>query len=129
MRGARMLQRGRQMSESRMSETVTAGVYKDGTDENGDATRVLVTERYAGKGRIKYESLAVSDSDDSSQVVASQTPMLSVPTGSPVLHEGDEVHVTASEADEALVGRFYGVEGAPQSGQTTSLRYPLRELS
>lgn len=113
-----------------MTETVVAGRYSSGTDpDTGDATQTLTETIYTGKGRIKYESLTVSDSDTSSQTVASQTPMLSIPTDSPLLHEGQGVKVTASTADDLLVDRFYKIEGAPQSGQTTSHRYPLSELS
>ena len=129
MRGARMLYRGRRTADSRMSETVTAGRYTDGTDPvTGDPTRVLVEERYTGRARLKYESLTVSDSDSTSQVATTQKPMLSIPTGSTLLQEGDEVRVIASTADDLLVNRFYSIEGAPQSGQTTAHRYPLKEL-
>ncbi|MEW2011422.1 DUF6093 family protein [Microbacterium sp. NPDC078814] len=125
-----VLEAGRARAEARMTETVQIGIFVSGTDPDTlDAIRTLVTERYAGLGRIKYETLTVSDSDTSSQTVGSQTPMLSIPTGSPLINEGDEVVVTASRADHLLIGRRYTVEGAPQSGQTTSHRYPLKELS
>ncbi len=126
----RALGMGRMLADARMTETVTVGVYKDGTDETtGDPTRVLVEEHYSGKGRIKYASISVSDSSEPSQIVAVQEPLLSVPTGSPAVPVGDEVHVTASTADSSLVGRTYRVEGAPQAGQTTSHRYQLKQLS
>lgn len=113
-----------------MSETVTVGSFTDGTDpETGDPITVPVDTRYIGIGRIKYESLAVSDTDGAGSPVATQAPMLSVPTGSPVFYEGDEVQVTASEADGSLVGRSFTIAGTPQAGQTTSLRYPLEERS
>lgn len=127
---AATLERGRRNAEVRMSETVLVGVFDDGTDlESGDPTHVLVEEHYTGKARIKYESLTVSDSDASSQLVAAQTPMLGVPVTTRVLPEGDGVRVTASSTDGVLVDRFYVIEGAPQAGQTTSHRYPLKEIS
>ncbi len=113
-----------------MTDTVTVGSFTDGTDPvTGDPTRVPVDTRYEGRGRIKYESLAVSEQDGAGSPVASQTPYLSIPTGSPRAFEGDAVWVTASTADDGLVGRTYQVTGAPQAGQTTSHRYPLKELS
>jgi hypothetical protein len=116
--------------EQRMTETVQVGPYKSGTDpDSGDATHELTSTTYAGKGRIKYETTMVSDSDGSSQTVAFQRLILSIPTGSPRLHDGDGVTVSASLSDGLLVGRFYTVEGSPESGQTTSHRYQLRELS
>lgn len=119
---------GRRHAEARMTETVAAGEFRDGTDANGDATRVLVTERYAGRARIKYPSLGVAPVNEPSQDASAQQLLVSIPTGSPRLLEGDEIHVTSSTADGSLVGRRYSVEGAPQAGQTTSLRYPLKEL-
>lgn len=133
------LAEGRAAAEARMTETVTVGEYRDSTDPTtGQAVRVPVVQRYpasddvspgAGRARLKYPSLAVSESSQSSQVVSAQEPLLSIPTGSPELHEGDEVRVLASTSDSMLVGRVFRVQGAPQSGQTTSARYPLKELS
>lgn len=121
--------RARAQLERRMTETVEVGNFEDDVAADGTPIRVLTTERYAGKGRIKYESLTVSDSDRSSQIVTVQRPVLSIPTGSPLLHEGDEVNVTASQADDVLVGRSFTVAGNPQAGQTSAHRYPLKELS
>ncbi|WP_363551424.1 DUF6093 family protein [Microbacterium sp. LWH12-1.2] len=125
----RALDAGRRLADARMTETVEAGVFTDGVAPDGSPTRVLVDERYTGKARVKYESLAVSESDNTSQLVATQTPFASIPTGSARLFEGDELHVTASTADGLLVGRKYTVAGSAQAGQTTAHRYPLKELS
>lgn len=130
MRGARILARGRNLANDRMSETVTVGSFTDGTDPvTGDPIVVPVDTRYTGIGRIKYESLAVSETDGAGSPVATQAPILSVPTGSPAFFEGDGVTVTASVADGSLVGRSFTIAGRPQAGQTTSLRYPLEEMS
>lgn len=125
----RALNAGRRLADARMTETVVAGVFEDGVAGDGSPTRVLADERYTGKARVKYESLAVSESDNTSQLVATQTPFASIPAGSPRLFEGDELHVTASTADGLLVGRRYTVAGSAQAGQTTAHRYPLKELS
>lgn len=125
-----VISRGRDAAARRMTETVTVGVFEDGTNETGDPIRVPVLTRYESKpGRIKYESLAAQEQDGAGSPVAMQTPHLSVPTGSPRFHEGDEVVVFASAADELLVGRRYRVTGSAQAGQTTAHRYPLEELS
>jgi hypothetical protein len=126
---AATLERGRRNAEVRMTETVEVGTFKDDVDSDGAPIRVPVVSRYSGIGRIKYESLTLTDTDKSAQVVAVQRPLLSVPVTSPLLHDGDEVKVVASSADGLLVDRTYSVEGAPQAGQTTSHRYPLKELS
>lgn len=124
------LSMGRGMAEARMTETVTIGLFDSGTDPvTFDPIRVLVEERYSGKARVKYPSGAVSDRSEPAQVVAEQDLLLSIPTGSPAAHEGDEVRVDSSTVDPSLVGRMYGIKGRPQAGQTTSHRYPLKELS
>lgn len=114
-------------AESRMFDTVLAGRFKDGTDENGDATRVIETERYTGKARIRWGSRAVSNSSAAGSPVASQEPYLSIPFGSARLFNDDEVECTES-SDPLLVGRRFRVEGAAIAGQVTAYRYPLIEL-
>lgn len=113
-----------------MTETVTVGLFEVGTDPvTLDPTRVLVESYYEGKARIKFPSLNVSTSSDTSQTVNTQQPYLSIPSGSPVIPEGAEVLVTASTVDPLIVGLAFTVEGVPQSGQTTSHRYPLEGVS
>lgn len=124
------LAEGRAAAEARMTETGTVGLFTDGADPvTGDPIRTPVETRYTGKGRLKYESLSVSEQDGAGSPVASQAPFWSVPTGTPVFYENDELHLTASDVDGSLVGRTYRITGAPQAGQTTSLRYPLEQLS
>lgn len=112
-----------------MTEQVTIGSFKDGVASDGSPTRVPETTRYSGIGRIKYESLAVSDSNGSGSPAATQTPFLSIPSSSPRAFEGDEVLVGSSSADDTLVGRQYKIAGVAQAGQTSAHRYPLEELS
>lgn len=126
---AQALADGRAIAEARMTETVTVGQYTDDVGTTGNATRTLVTERYAGIGRIKLETLAVSDRSEPDQSFVEQDPVLGIPTTSPALHEGDEVVVTASTADPFLVGRRYRIAGTPQAGQTTAHRYPMKEIT
>lgn len=123
------LTQGRKHAKGRMTETVTVGLYEDGTNPAGAPTRTLTDTRYTGVGRVKYPTGTVSDSVSASQPVATQRLELSIPSGSARLHEGDEVHVTASTADAGLVGRRYTVAGAAQAGQTTAHRYPLTEVT
>jgi hypothetical protein len=112
-----------------MSETVVVGSFTDGHDDQGNPTRVPVVTRYEGPGRIKYESLAVSEQDGAGSPVASQAPFLSLPSSSEMAYEGDEVLVTASSSDALLADRQYRIAGVPQAGQTTSHRFPLEEIS
>lgn len=124
-----VLARGRARADQGMTETIRAGIWRDGTDpETGDAVRVLVEEHYSGPAQVTYPSTTVSISDAPAQRVASQSPVIKVPVTAAVLPEGDTVDVEASTADATLVGRRYTIEGAPQGGQTTSHRYPAKEL-
>ena len=116
-------------AESRMTETVTVGLFRDGTDETtGDPIRVLVTERYSGIARIRWSGHNVTNADGPAMPVTVQEPVLSIPHGSPRLFDRDEVHITASTADAMLVDRRLSIQGDAISGQTTAHRYPLREL-
>jgi hypothetical protein len=129
MRGERMLYRGREMANSRMSESVTVGQFEDGTDEStGDPIRVPVLVRYTGMGRIRWNSREVSNANGPGGPVTVQEPYLSIPFGSPRLSDGDEVLVTASTSDPILVGRTFNIQGDAISGQVTATRYALTEI-
>jgi hypothetical protein len=126
-----MLSRGRKRADARMTETVTAGHFTDGVDEeNGNPTRVPVGEPlYDGIARVKYTDNAVRNAEGASQLVTTQDVTVSLPHGSVVLPEGTDVLVTASVSDASLVGRVYKVDGSPTLGQSTAHRYPVTELS
>lgn len=118
----------RSEANSRMHESVQVGQFKDGVDEEtGDPTWELVTERYTGPARIRWGSREVTNADAPSMPVTVQEPYLSIPFGSPLLRDNDEVLVTVSE-DPILVGRRFRVQGYPIAGQVTAHRYPLEEL-
>lgn len=120
---------GRRLATQLLTEDVTVGSFTDGVAEDGSPTREAESTTYEGPARIKYESMAVSERDGAGSPVAAQTPSLSVPSGSSLIPEGEEVVVNSSKADASLSGRRYKVAGAPQAGQTTLHRYPLEELS
>lgn len=128
MRGARMLARGQRMADERMTERVDVGLFTDGNDASGNATRVLKTERYTGQARIRWGSREVTNANAPSMHVALQEPYISVPVGSTRLYPLDEVHITES-VDAILVDRRFRVQGAAAAGQVTAYRYPLEELS
>ena len=126
---ARALPGLRAEAVSRMTDTVTSGTFTDGTDETtGDPTRVLVTDRYTGRGRLRLSSQNVTNAQAPSMPVAVQEPTLSIPWGSPRLLIGDEVLCTGSD-DPILVGRRFRVQGNAQAGQTTAHRNPLQEIT
>lgn len=116
-------------AESRMTDSVMVGKFRDGTDPiTKDAIRVLETERYTGKGRIRWGSREVSNSQATGSPVAMQEPYLSVPFGTARFFTDDEVECNDSP-DPLLVGRRFKISGAAAAGQVTAYRYPLEELS
>lgn len=130
MKYLEVLARGRAKTDARMTETIRAGLFKIATDpETGKAVRTLATIRYEGPAQVKYPSLVVTEGEGASQTVAAQNVVVKIPTGSTILREGDEIDVLASTADQSLVARTYRVDGTPQAGHTTSLRYPVTEQS
>lgn len=115
-------------AETRMFEVVEVGTFTDGVDpDTGAPTRVLEDARYEGKGRIRYGSRDVSNSDGTGSPVVVQSPYLSVPFGSPRLHDGDQVRV-ASSPDPLLADRWFTVAGSAGAGQVAHYKYPLSEL-
>ena len=121
---------GRARATLLMTETVTVGVTSTTVDPNTLENVTVTTARYTGIGRIKFPSLAVSESATLGQALVSQQVQLHVPVGEGVtIQEGDTVTVTASSADPSLVARTFRVAGRPHAGQVTAHRYPLEELS
>lgn len=119
---------GRKHARARFTETVTVGTYEMTTGSDGNPVRTLVGElAYSGPGQVKYPSAVVTTSDQVGPVAA-QDIIVKLPSGT-VVHEGQEVDVTASTVDASLVGARYRVKGAAQKGQTTAARYPVVELS
>lgn len=116
-------------ANSRMSESVTVGQFEDGTDEaTGDPIRVPVLVRYAGMGRVRWNSREVSNANGPGGPVTVQEPYLSVPFGSPRFFDRDEVLVTDSTSDPILVGRTFNIQGDAVAGQVSAHRYPLTEV-
>lgn len=114
---------------SRMTETVTVGLFRDGTDPDTlEPVRVLVDHRYTGPARIRWTGRGVTNANGPAMPVTVQEPVLSIPFGSPRLFDRDEVHITASADDQMLVGRRLAIQGDAIAGQVSAHRYPLTEL-
>ena len=120
----------REQAESRMTETVQIGVFRDGFDPaTGAATRVLIESRYEGPARVRYPSYAVAELSPKSLPITSQDIVVSLPYGAGPVFSGDEVLVTGSTAGGSLEGRAYLVTGQPVTGQTTAYRLTVTEKS
>lgn len=122
---------GRAMAESRFTETFTFFSSVRGVDPDTLADADVETVLYSAVlGRVKYPSLTVSTSSAAGQTFATQDVTVSVAVGAaPLAHEGHFCRVTASTVDPGLVGRKFRVKGSPASGQVTSHRFPVSEVT
>lgn len=119
----------RYQTQTQFTEMITAGSYEETVDDDLNTVRTIVATHYTGLAQVKYPTLTVSDKAALGQQMVEQSVIVKVPSGSVRIPEGDMVIVTASTADALLVDREFRVEGSPQSGETTSHRYPVKELS
>jgi hypothetical protein len=120
---------GAARAESRMTETVVAGTEIETVDPDSLQTIVTIDAIYSGTAQVKYPTLTASDRQAGGQQVSDLSLVVKLPTKSVILPKNTIIKPTGSTVDESLVGRRYRVTGAPQSGQVTSHRYPVEELS
>lgn len=124
--------RSRYRVESRFTETFTFFSEAFGEIPVGatDPEIVETVIHTAVPGRIKFPSLTVSDRESAGQLVAVQSPEVHVAVGStPDVKPDHFARCTASTVDASLVGRKVRITGWPQSGQTTSHRWPVEVVS
>ena len=123
------LKLGQKLTAARFTETVTIGLFETETDpDTGDAVETLVSTSYSGPAQVVIPSLTVSDHESPGQPAAEQSPYVKLPHGT-VVAEGEDLRVDTSAVDASLEGLRAVIDGRAQSGQTTSARYPLREVS
>lgn len=125
-----VLESGRRMAESRMTEMVTVGRFEYVRAPGSlDQVRTLVEALYSGVARVKFPSASAQVQSPAGQQVVETSIVVSLPTSSAAVPTGALVRVDASASDVSLVGRFFRVEGPAQAGQTTAHRYPVVEES
>lgn len=121
---------GREEAESRMSETVTIGLFKlERAPGSLDTAWVLKQSYYSGRARIKYPYATSLSKAPAGQQIEETSIVVSIPHGSANIPSGAMVRVDVSTVDSRLVGRMLRVEGRAQAGQTTAHRYPVVEES
>lgn len=125
-----VLAQGRARVAASMSETIIAGTYTEHVDSTTlVTTRTLDQTHYTGPASVSYPTLTVSETAVAGQPLATTELTVKVPADAPLLPVGDLIRVTASTADTTLIDREYRITGAPQSGQVTSHRYPVKEVA
>jgi hypothetical protein len=127
---ASVLADGRKFQEDGMLDQITAGSFTETIDPVTLATvRTITTTHYTGSALVKFPTLTVSDRTAAGQQYTTADVVVKVPIGAPRIPVNDLIVVNASTSDLLLVGREFRVKAAPQSGQVTSHRYPVEELS
>jgi len=125
-----VLESGRRMAESRMTETVAVGRWENIRPPGSlDPVLTLVETYYSGHARVKYPSASATVQSPAGQQLVETRIVLSLPADSEAVPTGALVRVDSSTVDAALVGRMFRVDGPAQAGQTTAHRYPVVEES
>lgn len=125
-----VLDMGRRMAESRMTETVTVGIFKMVRPPGAlDAVLTLTETLYAGVARVKFPSASAQVKSPAGQQVVETNVVVSLPSSAGRVPVGAFVRVDSSAADVSLVARMFRVDGPAQAGQTTAHRYPVVEES
>lgn len=123
---------GRAQNESRFTETLEFFSRVEGVIPDGQIDPVTVeTILYSGvPGQVKSPATQVADREQAGQLVAVQQTIVKVAVGAtPNVRTDHFCRVTASIVDTSLVGREFRISGWPQSGQVTSHRYPVEQVS
>jgi hypothetical protein len=122
-----VIRQGRAFQEASFTETVKVGPLVE--VENPETLEMVksVQADLVGPALVKYPTLTVSERDIPGSQVAIGDVVVKRPVSAPVSPVGHWFEVIASSIDPSLVGRRYSIKSAPQAGQTTSHRYPVRE--
>lgn len=122
---------GRKVAEGLMSDTVRVfrvATTSDFDDETGLPVEVE-TDVYVGPGRLVLRSSVVRDVDAAAQLIGLQGPRLDVPVaGTGGIRGDDRFVVTASAADDALVGVSGVVKGGHPQTHATARRLPVEVI-
>lgn len=130
MRGERMLRRGRDMAESRMSERVDFFTESDEIDEvTLQPVRVETVIASGVPARVRSANRDSRDVDTAGQSPAVSQLTLSVPIGSVKVGPSVFIRVVSSSADAGLVGSRYRTKDYPALGQVSAWRYPVEQVS
>lgn len=126
-----ILVRGRGRIESRMTDACTSRrEAATGHDDNTGETIPTWTDLYSGPCRLVQPasgSNSASRTTVGESEVLLQQPELHLPVGAVVLRPGDQVTITASATDPALVGRVLYIRAVPGHSQATARRYGVTE--
>lgn len=125
------LKMGRAQAVARFTETFTFYSVVESVDPVTLAPSSVETNLYtAVAGRLKFSTLAVSESTAAGSSVSAQSVEIHVAVGAtPNVRADHFCRMTASTSDASLVGRVFRIKGSAQAGQVTAARYPVEAQS
>lgn len=123
-----LLASGRRAAEARMRDQCQ---FRRRTGTTTDRTTGQITPTYAngyaGRCRVKHTSPQGSPAEAGEAVVVMLSLEVHIPMSAPAPEEGDEVTITASEGDPALVGKVFVVAAPHRHSDATARRVGVRE--
>jgi hypothetical protein len=122
---------GRRQAEARFTETFTFFTTEEGEADPVTFEPTIIETPVATEipGRFKVSNTQGRDVESGAQYPVVGRREVHVAVGAVDVLPGVFVRVTASTADEGLVGRVVRVADRPASGQVTAWRYPVEEVS
>jgi Family of unknown function (DUF6093) len=119
---------GRPAAEARMTDACSSRRQAGTTHDDATGETVPTwTAVYSGPCRVKQSSAQASTSTAGEAEVLLQQPELHLPISAAMHRPGDEVTITASATDPALVGRVFRIRAVPAHSQATARRYGVTE--
>lgn len=118
---------GRVQAENLMTSACTiSSVATGGVDPATGEYTQTVTTVYSGKCRLRWQSALADEVEGAGQIVAKQSPVLSLPVeDSGGVAPDMVVTITANPLDTALVGRTFRVRGIQFQTHGTARRLQL----
>lgn len=122
-----VLESGRRMAESRMTDSCKVFRLVKATVPDEETGNYPVTEEvaYSGACRVKHPSTAGKDADAGSQLIVVSQVEVHLPVDAVGVLPGDTVEITASPTRPDQVGRRFTIDGPFDGSQTTALRYRI----
>lgn len=115
---------GRRQAESLMESTCTVTKVATGSiDPATGLPTTTTTTVYSGKCRVRWSNASAADVDGAGQILAVQTPTISLPVeGSGDVLPDMTVTITANPLDTSLVGKSFRVKGIQFQTHATARR-------
>lgn len=122
---------GRNQAEALMGSACTVTKVATGSiDQSTGLPTTTTTVVYSGKCRVRWASGSAGEVDSAGQILAVQTPTVSLPiNGSGLVLPDMVLTITANPLDTSLVGFAFRVKGVQFQTHSTARRLQVEVLS